>query len=1066
MLYKEAMTETETPFFKQPTPRALRALKFFGFVIATIVLFTSLLLWRLKVAPLDLAFAKPYIEASLSSNDAGISAAADRVILYLPGFNAPLFLGLQNVRLTDAQGKNILAVDEAALSLSFSRLLTGRIAPRQIILRKPVLRVLRTVDNQIDFGFSQDRTFDAEEVAAQAEKQETLTARVLRFIAQPGEQAERTPLASLKVFRIEEASVLIEDHALGISWFLPRFDANFQSTKTGLSAGLYLAMPPVAGKASDVNAKIDYLWETKMTTASLDVRNMALRMLTGKIEGMPFLEDQDIVFSGRVDLFLDEALKPEAARMSLFAPQGELNLPGLYTEKLPYKDFAFEAIYDAKRQLLEVSKGQITARDAAINLQGRLTHDAASAGGKVRIWLDNLPQEKIAPLWPEILRGDNSEEWLVHNITGGVYRHAEAEIDIAAAKGEAGWSVDVPQMTAAFDFEGMTVSYRPPLMPVTEGKGRGTFNYKEEKLRVEVAGGKLGDMNITGGVVELVNIIEEGKGIADIHMKINGPAKTALVYASDEPIDIDKQVDFDIAKVKGNADLTVNVNFPTIDDVKMEQFKIDITGILTDMYVPDVLQGLALTDGPFDLKVTHELASLKGKGKLQGRDIDVEWMEHMVAAGKPFAGKIKASLNVDPNLRQHFGVILDDFIEGSVPITAVYTSYADGRAVADVGANLAPVRFFAEPFDYEKPVGQAGSASFKVHFKNGTPVAVSDLVAQAPEFKLESTSLAFRESAPGKIDLASGKISRFTLGETVAGAEFEITPAGQIKIVASGPFFDLRPFLDDRDKDQSEAYEEPPVVVSLTADAMRTSDGQTVQYGKLYVDIDAEGHFNQLEMDAIVGKGDLYLRFKPDETGKRIFRLEAGDAGATLRAFDIYDNIVGGTMLAYGEPARSVHDRNLRGVAEIRNFTAVKTPVLAQLLSILSLTGILELLNNQGLAFEKLETNFDWLYRKRGGILVLKDGGTSGSSIGLTFDGTFDKEKGTLDVAGTIIPMSEVNSIIRSIPLIGDILTGGSGGVFAATYTIKGDAREPQVFVNPLSVLTPGILRRILFEKN
>lgn len=59
--------------------------------------------------------------------------------------------------------------------------------------------------------------------------------------------------------------------------------------------------------------------------------------------------------------------------------------------------------------------------------------------------------------------------------------------------------------------------------------------------------------------------------------------------------------------------------------------------------------------------------------------------------------------------------------------------------------------------------------------------------------------------------------------------------------------------------------------------------------------------------------------------------------------------------------------------------------------------------------------------------------------------------------------MTEVNSLLSSIPLVGEILTGGSG-LIAATYTMKGPSKDPQVSVNPLSILTPGFLRKILFE--
>ena len=83
--------------------------------------------------------------------------------------------------------------------------------------------------------------------------------------------------------------------------------------------------------------------------------------------------------------------------------------------------------------------------------------------------------------------------------------------------------------------------------------------------------------------------------------------------------------------------------------------------------------------------------------------------------------------------------------------------------------------------------------------------------------------------------------------------------------------------------------------------------------------------------------------------------------------------------------------------------------------------------------------------------------------MGLTFEGTFDNAANNIDVNGTIIPLSGLNNILRDIPLVGNIL-GGESGLFAATYSIKGEGKEPEVSVNPLSVLAPGILRSILFE--
>ena len=51
---------------------------------------------------------------------------------------------------------------------------------------------------------------------------------------------------------------------------------------------------------------------------------------------------------------------------------------------------------------------------------------------------------------------------------------------------------------------------------------------------------------------------------------------------------------------------------------------------------------------------------------------------------------------------------------------------------------------------------------------------------------------------------------------------------------------------------------------------------------------------------------------------------------------------------------------------------------------------------------------------------------------------------------------------LGAIPLLGDLFVSKKGeGVFGMTYTAKGNADEPNISVNPLSMFTPGIFRRI-----
>ena len=229
------------------------------------------------------------------------------------------------------------------------------------------------------------------------------------------------------------------------------------------------------------------------------------------------------------------------------------------------------------------------------------------------------------------------------------------------------------------------------------------------------------------------------------------------------------------------------------------------------------------------------------------------------------------------------------------------------------------------------------------------------------------------------------------------------------------------------------------------------------------MELNKRGNVERLEVDAFAGKGSIYVRYKPNEAGQRNFHMESTDAGATLKAFDVFPDVIGGTMVIYGEPIGGNDSDDIFGNARMENFKVVNAPALARLINAMSITGLEGALNNDGLAFTKLEGQFEWLFRPQGSLLTIRNGRTSGASLGLSFEGKVDRASQTIDIKGTIVPMSEVNNIIGSIPLVGDILTGGSG-LIAATYTMRGPAKEPQVSINPLSVLTPGFLRRILFE--
>jgi hypothetical protein len=57
--------------------------------------------------------------------------------------------------------------------------------------------------------------------------------------------------------------------------------------------------------------------------------------------------------------------------------------------------------------------------------------------------------------------------------------------------------------------------------------------------------------------------------------------------------------------------------------------------------------------------------------------------------------------------------------------------------------------------------------------------------------------------------------------------------------------------------------------------------------------------------------------------------------------------------------------------------------------------------------------------------------------------------------------MQGVVSPIYLLNGIGAMFTRRGEGVFGFNYTLRGTAEDPQIDVNPLSILTPGMFREI-----
>ena len=197
----------------------------------------------------------------------------------------------------------------------------------------------------------------------------------------------------------------------------------------------------------------------------------------------------------------------------------------------------------------------------------------------------------------------------------------------------------------------------------------------------------------------------------------------------------------------------------------------------------------------------------------------------------------------------------------------------------------------------------------------------------------------------------------------------------------------------------------------------------------------------------------------PEGQNRRL-SLTSENAGELLRRLDFYSNMKSGVLELSGTIDDSQESQLLSGNLEISNYNIIKAPALARMLTFVSMTGILDKMKGEeGIAFEKFSSSFSYENK----LVRIHDGEAFGSSVGLTFKGVLDFEKDISELNGTLVPAYILNSIWGKIPILGQLFTGEEkgGGIFSVTFHTSGSISDPDVSINPLAALTPGVLRNL-----
>lgn len=358
-------------------------------------------------------------------------------------------------------------------------------------------------------------------------------------------------------------------------------------------------------------------------------------------------------------------------------------------------------------------------------------------------------------------------------------------------------------------------------------------------------------------------------------------------------------------------------------------------------------------------------------------------------------------------------------------------SEAGAKTIADIDADITNSEIALKEIGAMKPKGEKGRLE----------AAINDGVLN----KLSIDSSSIKLSASGILtknldDIQSLKIANFESAGNKFAADITKTEGYDIKLKATQ--FNAAPILDNVGHNKEPHQDETKINLIAQIEKLGLHQQQVLE--NVGITANCAKYCDNFELRS----KDLNI----SKTAEKL-HITSFNAGKVLKMLDAYDNMNGGTLEI---EAKGIGNDGYEGIVTIVDFSLVKAKVLVKILTLGSLTGIADTLGGKGIGFKKLKSNFKWDEKQ----VKIDNFRMFGAAIGATTEGTLDRKTDKLDFGGKIIPAYTANTLLGKIPVLGDIIIGDTG-VFAFAYTVKGTSEEPEVFVNPLSVLAPGFLQEI-----
>jgi hypothetical protein len=731
-----------------------------------------------------------------------------------------------------------------------------------------------------------------------------------------------------------------------------------------------------------------------------------------------------------------------------------------HLEQLAIDDWSIRGFLSPEQGRVTLNEFRLRAGGAEVTAEGEVTDMAGAMKARLDGKIGPMPAAVFKTLWPGVL-APRTRDWVVNHLAHGTLR--AGSFRLASGSETAGvWTATTSADRGSLTLEGADLGFALidgwPMLEAPRALVR-LDSHAFELLAPDASFALPDGRRLAMKGSFHVDMTEPPLArTGHVSAKVQGPVAVALEMLAREPFNALQGTGLALAGVDGKVDGQLAIALPLGQPLTPGDVKVEGRVRVSDGRLKQALGSYDVTAANVSIDMTDAAVEAGGE-MLIGGVLAKGSLQHVYGAAPDRQPPMRLSMRLDDSDRTQLGLDVNDLVQGEVGVEVTAVRDAQGERRVHVYADLVNAEVLLDSIAWRKPKGQKTAFEFDVVKGAGAhPTELHNV-------KLHGDNAAIQ----GWMGIgADHKVKEFKFPQFSLNTVNRLEAAGKVgtdgiwDVTAKGLTFDGRDLFRsffDVGRPPSAAKPRPGVdlraeianVIGFSDTALRNVKISLQRRDNKLVALDARGTLD--------GGKPFSAVLQPTPGQPRRLLADSADAGQLFKLVGFYPNARGGLMnLEVNLDGHGPAERT--GTLWARKFTLLGDPVGNEM--VLNAEGVQTRQRRPG---ARQQFEFDIMrvpFSVGHGQFVVHEGGIRGPFEAASVRGKVDFRSQTIDMGGTFVGGGDIAVVLAQIPVIGPLVTGLRGeGVFGITYAIKGPLAKPEVIVNPLSLMTPGILRDI-----